>query len=173
MLHIVSLGIDPSTSGKTAWAVGDANSVYEFGKFSMPTDPTEMLVYLTEVMTLAQGHGADIVVVENQYVGKRRFFNEKTETWEVTPMLGGLPLMEQRGWWRCVSTAFFIPVSTPSPAEWRSEVMGPKYAVAKRAEAKRAAVSMVKKRFGLKATQDEAEAIAMMLYGAGGTLEIL
>lgn len=153
-----SIGIDPGKKG----AIGAVVFEYPSGKIIQvvsvkakfenyhPSEFFKVSTFAFSDLLDKISHGVEVVigVVEDQ------FLNKNVDTLK--------KITSNQAMWRLKSFLNFdIDFLLTSPGTWRS----PFKIIKSKGNLKHQAVALVQERFNLKATQDEAEAIVMALYG--------
>ena len=143
------LGFDQS-SNRTGYALFDDKNLIRYGLIDksknkdVPNRIKEMFLCIVEI---AEKEHPDFLVFE----GVQRQANEKTML--MLSQLGGM----------CIGHAYErnIDVCCPLPVEWRAKLGFHQGAHVKREELKKQAIDFIKRTFGIEASEDECEAIAL------------
>ena len=143
------LGFDQS-SNHTGYALFNGKDLIKHGLIDKSKNkdvPNRIKEMFLSIIKIIDDEKPDFVVFE----GVQRQANEKTML--MLSQLGGM----------CIGYAYVqnIDVSCPLPVEWRAKLGFHQGAHVKREELKQQATDFIKRTFGIEASEDECEAIAL------------
>ena len=146
---MITVGFDQSTT-KTGYAVFNDMKLIDYGLINLDGDhntPRRIKTMFLSIRDIIDKYHANFVVAEAD------FFKQNKKTMLMLSQLQGMII----GY----AYANRLDVSSPLPSEWRKSLGFKQGKTEDRASEKQQAIDLIKRTFGIEASEDECEAIAL------------